>query len=175
MTRSTSAGQSQRLYTINGDSYRFFITGRGGDGSQFLIVLQQPDFIVVQFDQQGVLGRSLKRDMRMPCETPQDSWSMRDAFAEKTAPALHHFFDSVGFAEGPIVTQQFFVSDYGIGVVDFPRAFSEYLASPSEYSSDELTIAQAERARWEKEMLYELWLNPDKNLWMKSTGEIEAS
>jgi hypothetical protein len=175
MTRSSAGGQSQRLYTINGDSYRYFITGKGADASQFLIVLQEPDFIAIQFDQHGVLGRSLKREMRTAWETPQDSLDMREAFATKSDPALREFVDSVGFAEGPIVTQHFFVIEYGIGLVNFPRAFSEYLASPSDYSSDDVTIAQAERVRWEKEMLYELWLNPDTNLWMKSTGEIESS
>jgi len=175
MDQRTGGHELKRLYRIKGDAFRGFITGQGGDGSQFLIVLQQPRFVVVQFDASGELLRNHPTSMQTVPDSKTDVFALEDAFGNMNDPALLSFLTSVGFVEGPIVTKRFFLDNHRIGVVDFPRVYSECLASPSDYSPDEVAIAKAEFERWRHQSPYELWLNAGTNLWMKRSGEIESS
>ena len=163
------------IYRICGDPYRFFITGTGTTGDQYLIVLQEPYFIVVRFDKEGNLLGSFAKEMAGLDRADNSAAEMNESFASATDPALFEFLWSVGFTTGTIATKRFFLNEYSIGILDFPKAFTEYLASPSSFSSDEIVIAQAEQSRWRKERLYELWLDAQTNFWMKATGERESS
>jgi hypothetical protein len=175
INESKKIGTPERTFNVRGDSFRSFITGKGSIGSQFLIVSQQPNFVVIEFDDQGHLLRSSTEPLAAARKHGADQTALREEFARKTDDALRRFLRSVGFREQQIAVQGFFLNDLAIGIVDFPRAFSEYLSSPSTYSEDELNLARAEQERWSKEGLYELWLNEDKNLWMTASGEIESS
>jgi hypothetical protein len=165
----------ERAYTICGDPYRFFITGAGSTGDQYLVVLQEPYFIVSRFDNDGNLLDSFAKKMYGLDSSRVASVELCKTFSEMTDPVLREFLGSVSFVMRSITTKKFFLKEYSIGIMDFPKAFMEYLSAPSNFSLDEITIAQTERDRWKTERLYELWLGHQTNLWMKASGERESS
>lgn len=167
--------ESGRLYQIRGDAFRGFITGNGREGFQFLIVLQQPRFIVIQFSALGaMLGYDVK-NMQTTLESGADIWAIEDAFGNMTDAELRLFLDSVAFEEGPIRIKKFFLEKYHIGIIDFPEYYQGILRNPLNYSQDERNLAIHTLDWWSKKGLFELWLNADTDVWINAEGEKEAS
>jgi hypothetical protein len=154
------------LYPICGDDNDFF-TGMTADGLQVLVVVAVPTAIAVFFDREGRLIKNEERHLVDAGRT--------GVFAETDERQLYSWLQSLGYKKGIILVRRFFISQYHIGVFDFPDSFSDILLSSSNRNQEERDFAQRELNRWASEGLFQLWLNPDTDLWIDSNGNIAST
>jgi hypothetical protein len=169
------ARDSNHLYFIEGYPSRLYWTGTIAEGLQLLVVIQVPFFIAIVFDRNGDLVRVERRMLSSSTIAAAEQIGFRDFFREQGDREHSSWLHSLGFQEAVIRVKRFYLPDYHIGIVDFPRFFQDVLCNPSDYSEDEQRLAQSQRDRWFAEGLFELWLNEGTDLWITATGEIESS
>jgi hypothetical protein len=166
---------ANHLYLIEGYPSRFYWTGTIAEALQLLVVVQVPSIIAIVFDRNGDLVRVERRMLSSSTIEAAERVGFREFFQEQGDRELSSWLHSLGFQEAVIKVKRFYLPDYHIGIVDFPRFFQDVLCNPSAYSEDEQRLAQTQRDRWFTEGLFELWLNEGTDLWVTATGEIESS
>jgi hypothetical protein len=163
------------LYQLWGDPGRYFWTGITANGSQAFIFVWLPNFVTVLFDQGGNLLSVEKRTFSPDTIAKTNKCGLHETRDEEVGQEMEAWFNELQFDECLIAVKRFFLTEYHVGIVDFPRCFQEVLLSPSAFSVDEQIVAQAEHQRWFREGVFVLWLNEGFDLWIAATGEIESS
>jgi hypothetical protein len=162
------------LYTIKEDP-TYYYTGWMAQKLQTLVVIYHPSLITIFFDEKGYLVEAAVKPLPESTKGLIAQRGFTDAFLKGADQEILASLRESGFREGPINVKRFFLSQYHIGIKDFPETFSDILTSPSLFSASDLSFAKEEADRWLDEGLYELWLNPESYRWINRDGDVEAS
>lgn len=57
----------------------------------------------------------------------------------------------IGFKEGPITVEPFFLKEYSIGIEEFPLDLADYLSDPSKYPPEDQAEFLKDIKRWKDE------------------------
>lgn len=167
--------EPNRLYSIEGYPHHGYWTGTTPARTQVLVVVLSPKIIAIFFDEKGNLVGVQERAISSEMLAMAHRIGFHEALRTQGDQEISDWLDSLGAHESVVKVKRFFLTDYHIGIDDFPRVFQEVLQLPSAYSEDEKRVAESERLRWQKDGLFELWLNDATNLWITSTGQVESS
>src|SRR5262249_31550217 len=171
MTNTITRGVDY-TYQIAGSNYDFY-TGQTSDGLQLLVVIQLPRFLVITFDQKGNLVNV--NEMPLADSTVSAAKYGSHAALSGTDGNILQLFQDRGVVLGPIRVKLFFLSQYDVGIKDFPDYFQSILSAPHNYSADEYDIATQELERWSHDGLFDLWLNNGVRLTINREGVKESS
>lgn len=163
------------LYSIEGYPHHGYWTGTTADHLQALVVVLSPTIVAIFFDGEGNLVGVQERAISQETLAMAHRIGFHEAMRTQGDQEISAWLDSLGVHESVIKVKRFFLTDYHVGIVDFPQVFQEVLQHPSAFSEDEQRVAESERVRWSNEGLFELWLNDATNLWITSTGQVESS
>jgi hypothetical protein len=127
------------------DTYQ---TGTTSDGRLVVVgPFRHPWVIAVIFDRQGTFLGVERRAVQAATKQVWDE----GFFQECLDRIIASWKADNGFIEGPIRVKPFFLSEYCIGIEEFPLDLSDYLSNPSKYSLEDQMEFARDVERWKSE------------------------
>ena len=162
------------LYSLRSAPHYGWWAGRLADGRQLLFSVR-----VAFFDAAGDLLSVRGRD-RYPL--PAEWLPRRPAGAEMAAPLPHgieakpRWVEQLGFEEGPIRVNRFFLPDVQVGVADLPESLAEFILDPEGASPHdwERTKMPQDAEEWLRDGLFCFHCGGGE-CYLESDGRVSAS
>jgi hypothetical protein len=161
---------SQRTYYLQSEPDHFRV-GRLPNGNQVLMLIDVPDFVLVEFDADGnhlgITTRAMPPELLLLDR--HGVWVGFDRFWVE----LEKLANDIGLSDNTITVRRFFIPDRELGIKDLPEFYEETLDGTNDFDEIELGGVMEEIQRWldEGDFVF-VW---SQEYWMNREGEITST
>ena len=148
-----------------------FYAGHLVSGTQVLMGVQFPDFVMVEFNADGDYLKTSVRKASIESKNIFDIPLTNED--EEFLTEFRGWQTELGFIAGTISVKQFFLSDRSIGIKDLPDHYQEVLDFPDNIDAKRLKELQQDIRLWRESGDFVLYW--DEEYYLDQDGELESS
>lgn len=165
-----NATTHERLYTVASNP-PYFYTGRLANGTQLLMGIQPPDFVLVEFDIHGNYLRVWGEDNALG--SSGISQHLVEPKADETLVQLQSWQTKLGIKHDTILIKKFFLPERWIGIKELPEHYQEVLDEPDTFTLERQKQLNDDIRLWNDAGSFVLYW--DEDYYLNREGEIESS
>ena len=120
-----------------------YFAGQLSDGHQALLGWLGNGIVLVLFN---IAGELVRTD-RLPLEFDPTREFGPEA-EKKVCNEIIRVVDKLGFVDGPIRVNPFFLDDLHAGIRSLPEDLEDFLANPTRFSDEDMELFRADIAKW---------------------------